>query len=84
MLLDEPSGPVPLIEEEKARLKAEYTTLLLNSQDIQENSKVNTPEDLWYVLLTEKRYYENCLNVNDFALRFLTRSLNECVVEVQV
>ena len=66
LLLEEPSGPVPLIEEEKARLRAEYTTLLLISQDIQENSKANTPEEIWYLLLTEMRYYEHCLNVNDF------------------
>ena len=56
LLLEEPSGPVPLIEEERARLRAEYTTLLLNSQDVQENSKANTPEEIWYLLLTEKRY----------------------------
>ena len=31
-----------------------------------------------------KKYYEHCLLVNEFAVRFLTQSLNECVVEVQV
>ena len=35
-------------------------------------------------LLSEESYYKHFLFVNDFALRFLTRSLNECVVEVEV
>ena len=45
---------------------------------------MTNPEEFWYKLLAEKRYYEHCIYVNDYALRFLTRSLNECVVEVQV
>ena len=86
-MLEEDSGPVPLVEAEKDRLKAEYTTLYLNAQDIikETKSQSSTPENLWYTLLTERKYYEHCLLVaNDFAPRFLTRSLNECVVEVQV
>ena len=85
-LLEEDSGPVPLVEAEKDHLKAEYTTLYLNAQDIIEETKsqLSTPENLWYTLLTERKYYEHCLLVNEFALRFLTQSLNECVVEVQV
>ena len=85
LLLGEDSGPVPLLEEEKRRLKAEYITLALNASDIiKESRSPLTPENIWYTLLTDKKYYENCLLVNDFALRFLTRSFNECVVEVQV
>ena len=28
--------------------------------------------------------YKTCINVNEFALRFLTRTANECTVETQV
>ena len=42
------------------------------------------PNKVWYELLTNKEYYEACLNINDFALRFLVRTYNECSVEVEV
>ena len=41
-------------------------------------------ERIWYILLTEEKFYHNCKLVNDFCLRFLNRSLNECVVEAEV
>ena len=36
------------------------------------------------MLLTEEKYYGNCKQINAFALWFLNRSLNECVVDVEV
>ena len=41
-------------------------------------------KDVWYKLLTNKNMYKNCKNVNAFALKFLNRSLNKAVVEVEV
>ena len=79
--LDEKHSPVPLNEQEKERLKAEYATLLVHAEEL---SDLKTVEAIWYKLLTEERYYENCKNVNEFALRFLTRTTNECTVESQV
>lgn len=72
-LLDEKSGPAPLKDDEKKRLKAEYVILLVNVEAVKENSKLKTPEAVWYELLTEENNYKTCINVNEFALRFLTR-----------
>ena len=41
-------------------------------------------EELWYNLLSKEEYFSNCLLVNEFALKFLTRTFNECTVESQV
>ena len=47
--------------------------------------KKNNPLEnlIWYELLTNKKYYSDCKNLNSFALKFLTRSLNEGTVEVE-
>ena len=39
---------------------------------------------VWFELLTNEQYYKSCQKVNNFALRFLNRSLNDAVVEVEV
>ena len=49
-----------------------------------ENAKLDMAEEYWYNLLTVQQYYENCRNINEFALRFLTHMFNECTVEAQV
>ena len=41
-------------------------------------------EQVWYMLLTEKDYYNNCKFVNNYVLMFLNRSSNECIVESEV
>ena len=41
-------------------------------------------KDMWYVLLTEEAFYKNCKYVNNFSLKFLNRSFNECIVESEV
>ena len=38
-------------------------------------------EQVWYMLLTEKDYYNNCKFVNNYVLMFLDRSFNECIAE---
>ena len=38
----------------------------------------------WYELLILENNYKTCININEFALRFLTRTANECTVETQV
>ena len=48
------------------------------------NFDATSSEKIWYELLTNKEYYEACLNINDFALRFLVRTYNECSVEAEV
>ena len=84
-LLEEKSGPVPLTAEEKNRLKAEYTSLLVIISSLKESDQVfESPEEIWYLLLTTEKYYTPCKNLNEFALRFLTRTSNECIVESQV
>ena len=78
-----PQDQFHLLKKRKLFWK-QSTQLFFSIAKISRKIRRWTLQRIWYVLLTEKRYYENCLNVNDFALRFLTRSLNECVVEVQV
>ena len=84
-LLEQKCGSTPLKEDEKIRLKAEYTSLLvIVSSLLDSDQKFQSPEEIWYTLLTTETYYKSCLNVNEFALRFLTRTSNECIVESQV
>ena len=87
-MLEQPSGPVPLTVQEKERITAEYVTLQYFSKDItrklQQKKSNFYQEELWYELLTTEEYFINCMNINDFALTFLTRTFNECTVESQV
>ena len=48
--------------------------------------KNNNPLEnlIWYELLTNKKYYSDCKNLNTFALKFLTCSLNEETVEEEI
>ena len=39
-----------------------------------------TLEQIWFELLTEEMYYNNCKLINLMALKFLNRSYNECIV----
>ena len=84
-LLEQKSGSVPLTHDEKNRLNAEYTTLLvIPSCLMNSDQSFQSPEDIWYVLLTTEKYYTACSNLNEYAVRFLTRTSNECIVESQV
>ena len=79
-LLNEPHGVIPLLDDEKDRLKAEYVTLHMNAMMISKglNEEGDTKfkaKRIWYILLTEEKFYHNCKLVNDFCLRFLNRSL---------
>ena len=88
-LLDRPCGIHPLLQEEKLRLEAEYSTMLANVEKLKiqfAQEKNNSPLEnlIWYELLTNEKYYSDFKNLNTFALKFLTRSLNEGTVEVEV
>ena len=80
-LLEIPFGINPLLSEEKQRLKFEYTTLHLNALNVVSTSK-------WVMVMVcainGKGYYNNCRFVNRFAIQFLNRSFNECVVESEI
>ena len=86
-LLDLPFGINPLLNDEKARLTAEYATLHRNALKVLSELKDDDPmrlESLWYVLLTEEEYFKNSHYINHFCLNFLNRSFNECIVESEV
>ena len=87
-LLNTPHGIHPLLNDEKERLKAEYVTLHMNAMDVIAkfggNGRKFTLEQVWYALLTEERYYNNCKFVNFITLKYLNRSHNECIVECAV
>ena len=87
-LLDCSAGPNPLLENEKARLRAEYSTIVTNvnkASDILKSDKVTyTQTDLWYLLLTREEFYVYCKYLIAFAVKFLNRSFNEVIVESEV
>ena len=88
-LLNRPCGIHPLLQEEKLHLEAEYKTMLVNVEILKvkfAQVKKNNPLEnlIWYELLTNKKYYSDCKNLNSFALKILTRSLNEGTVEIKV
>ena len=77
-LMNCPSGPVhPLLEDEKQRIAGEFTTFILHAENQIKSDTQISQTTLWYELLTTV----DCFN---FALKFLNRSLNEGVVEVEV
>lgn len=67
------------------RVISEFVSFLLNGEEVKENTdkKLNQTE-LWYILLTEERYFKNCIHFNYFALKIINRSANEGIVEVEV
>ena len=91
-LMECQAGPNPLLTEEKKRLSAEYVTLCINAETVTSKLMVSSGEsekkvsqnDVWYELLTNPEMYMDCKKVNFFALKFLNRSFNEAVVEVEV
>lgn len=84
-LLDEPHGLDILLSDEKTRLKSEYQTMLVNASEIMAmNDGLKKIEDIWYIMLTEEKFYRNCKFLNYYALQFLNRSFNECIVESEV
>ena len=86
-LMEMPFGINPLLNDEKERLQAEYVTLHRNALTVIEKLRGDEAvklEQVWYMLLTEKDYYNNCKFVNNYVLMFLNRSFNECIVESEV
>ena len=86
-LMEMPFGINPLLNDEKERLQAEYVTLHRNALTVIEKLRGDEAvklEQVWYMLLTEKDYYNNCKFVNNYVLMFPNRSFNECIVESEV
>ena len=88
-LMECSSGQVPLVEEEKSRIKAEYITFTVNAEKAiaeyqgEESQKISIKK-LWYELLSKEQYYKHCKKFNAFPLLFLNRSFNDTVIEVEV
>ena len=83
-LMDHEHGPVPLRNEERNRLEAEFQTLLVVVALLKSTTDFKTAKDIWIKLLVTEEHYSRLKFLNKFALRFLTRTLNECTVEAQV
>ena len=71
---------------ERKRLKEEYETLHMVALKIISNRKGVTQnkvsqEENFYEICTNSDYFQNCKRILAFALRFLSRSFNECGVE---
>ena len=88
ILMNCPFGPNPLLDDEKARLRAEFVTFMMNASkasEILKNEKPGfTQTDLWYLLLTEEKLYTDCKYFIGFAVKFINRSLNETIVGCEV
>ena len=74
--------PKKCIFEEKDRLSAEFITMCLNASTIASDlsERLNIKDhalahSVWCQLLTNEQYYKSCQQVNNFALRFLNRSM---------
>ena len=80
-LMELPSSPHPLTEVEKDRLCVEYHTLLLHAMHTLCTEKINSQEDLHYIIGTRSTIYKGCEAIIDFSLKFLSRPTNECIVE---
>ena len=87
-LLESPFDIHPLTNDVKKSIDAEYVTLHRNAlkiiQELQSSEGEVNINRVWYQLLTEEIYHQHCTMVNRFALRFLNRSFNECIVESEV
>ena len=83
-LMDREHGPVPLRNDERNRLEAEFQTLLVVVALLKSTTDFKTAEDIWIKFLVTEEYYNKMKFLNKFALRFLTRTFNECTVEAQV
>ena len=81
--MDREQSPVPLLDE-KSRLEAEFQTLLVVVASLRSETTFSRAEDIWIQLLTKEVYYKRMQYLNNFSLRFLTRTFNECTVEAQV
>lgn len=62
----------------------EYTTLYHRLSELRTFDCIipATVEELWYTILTTESLYEGLLDLTQFALKIMTRSYNECIVEV--
>ena len=60
-LLNTPHAIHPLLSDEKEGLMAEYVTLHTNAMNVISTLKEKfNLEQVWYILLTDKKYYHNC------------------------
>ena len=83
--MDCPTGPHPLVQDEKDRISSEYVTFALNAERVKrESPKTLSQTEIWYILLTEEKFYSQCKKFNQFALKIINRSANEGIVEVEV
>ena len=80
-LLEIPFSPHSLKEDEKNRLKEEYRTLCLIAKDINKKEKFKFIEQFWYLLLTSENYFKHIKFLLKFALRPLSRTYNETILE---
>ena len=60
--------------------------MITNVEAVTKSSKnKKVPKNyVWYQLLTDEKLFSKCKKVNEIALRFLNRSFNEAIVEVEV
>lgn len=73
-------------EREQSQLEEEYKTLCCNVNEIlfnkpESHSHVQQTEKVWYQIGTNSKIYSKCKNIIHFAIPYLTRSFNECIVE---
>ena len=80
-LLEIQFSPHPLKEDEKERLKEEYKTLCLIAKDMNEKQRFKSIEEFWYDLLTSENLFKHIRFLINYALRPLSRTYNETILE---
>ena len=79
-LLEIQLSPFTLDSSDKKRLKEEYKTLCMIAMGELAKTRMNA-EALLYKIFTEENLYRHCKKVISYALRPLSITFNECVVE---
>ena len=74
--------PEPIASEQKQVLRAQYTTLFINVEDLlKKDGQSHKNSNIWYKICTSSTCFECTKDILHFALSFLVRDQNECSVE---
>ena len=84
-LMDRPMQPEPIASEQKQVLRAQYTTLFINVEDLlKKDGQSHKNSNIWYKICTSSTCFECTKDIIHFALSFLVRDQNECSVELLI
>jgi hypothetical protein len=80
-LMSQPCSPHSLDSKDRLRLSEEFKTLYLVAIEEMKAGKISSQEQLYYNICTKENLHRHSKNILAFALRFLSRTMNECIME---